>query len=152
MTAYSLEIDILREAGNWPSVEDVVQRAVGAAFEHTKIPGACEISIVLADNAFIQNLNRDYRGKDKPTNVLSFAQGDENFTGSLGDIVLAYETIERESIAQQKTFSDHLTHLLVHGFLHLLGHDHEEDSAAETMESVEIEILKTLGIKNPYEN
>ncbi|NBX02785.1 MAG: rRNA maturation RNase YbeY [Alphaproteobacteria bacterium] len=104
-----------------------------------------EITVVLADDAFVKNLNRDFRGKDKPTNVLSFP-GD----GHLGDIVLAFETIEREAKEQQKTFKAHVQHLLVHGTLHLLGHDHIKDAEAEKMEALEIKILKELGVANPY--
>lgn len=120
-----------------------------------------EITVVLADDAFIQELNRDYLGKDKPTNVLSFpAVADLEKTGRnlvkgqrdfyLGDIVLAVETIEREAAEQGKTIEAHLTHLLVHGTLHLLGHDHEDDSEAILMERIEIKILKKLGVRNPY--
>lgn len=110
--------------------------------------GDFEIAVVLADDAFVQNLNKQYRGKDKPTNVLSFpaSLGD----GELGDIILAFETIEREAAEQQKTFRNHATHLLVHGFLHLLGYDHIEEKEAEIMEKLEIKILKKLGISNPY--
>ena len=104
-----------------------------------------EMTVVLADDAFVKNLNRDFRGKNKPTNVLSFP-GD----GHLGDIVLAFETIERQAKEQNKTFKAHVQHLLVHGTLHLLGHDHMEEAEAEKMESLEIKILKELGVANPY--
>ena len=104
-----------------------------------------EMTVVLADDAFVRELNRDYRGKNKTTNVLSFP-GD----GHLGDIVLALETIEREAKEQQKTFRAHVQHLLVHGTLHLLGYDHEEDGQAEQMERREIKILEKLGVANPY--
>jgi probable rRNA maturation factor len=119
------------------------------------------IAVVLADDAFIHNLNRDYRGKNAPTNVLSFPS--ENLTESgirriakgqdehpLGDIVLALETIEREAREQGKTFRHHAMHLLAHGTLHLLGHDHMNDEDAAAMERREIKILKTLGVTNPY--
>ena len=119
--------------------------------------GDFEIAVVLADDDFVQNLNKQYRGKDKPTNVLSFP--DDSFSLSpkpqatslnLGDIILAFETIEKEATEQQKTFRNHSKHLLVHGFLHLLGYDHIKDKDAEIMEKLEIKILKKLGISNPY--
>lgn len=120
--------------------------------------GHAEISLVFADDSFIRELNRTYRDKDKPTNVLSFPQyepgevlKDAPFM-ALGDIVLALETIEREAVEQEKPFEDHLLHLFVHGLLHLLGHDHEEDGEAEIMENLEIRILEGIGIKNPYES
>lgn len=114
-----------------------------------------EISIVLADNDFVQNLNKDYRNKNKPTNVLSFPQTDESDFNMpfiiLGDIIIASQVIEEEAQEQNKTVSDHFTHMLVHGCLHLLHYDHETDEEAEEMEKLEIEILNELGIKNPYE-
>ena len=108
---------------------------------------ACEVSILLTDDAAIQVLNRDYRSFDKPTNVLSFPQDDEFL---LGDIAMAYETLAREAAEQDKTFHDHFTHLFVHGVLHLLGYDHEEKHDQEDMEQQEIKILHGLGIQNPY--
>lgn len=116
-----------------------------------------ELSIVLADNAFVQNLNHIYRGKDKPTNVLSFPQNTpESFEKGehapiLGDVILAFETVKSESISQNKKMKDHTAHLLVHGILHLLGFDHETADEAQRMETLEIKILDSLSIKNPYE-
>jgi probable rRNA maturation factor len=116
------------------------------------------VDIVLGDDTLLQNLNATYRHKDKPTNVLSFPQEDlkkgtylppQKFV-LLGDIVLSYQTIKAESLAQQKAFSHHLKHLIIHGFLHLLGFDHEHTTEAEEMEAVEIEILDSLNIPNPY--
>ena len=107
-----------------------------------------EVAVVLADDAFVQQLNKDYRGKNAPTNVLSFPNDEQ--TGELGDIILALETIEREATAQGKKFRDHAAHLLVHGFLHLLGYDHIKDAEAEVMEKKEIKILQKLAIANPY--
>jgi probable rRNA maturation factor len=109
--------------------------------------GSVELSVVLSDDAFVRQLNHKYRGKDKPTNVLSFPSGDAS---SLGDVILAFETVAQEAVAQQKTFRDHATHLIVHGVLHLLGHDHEDEREAQAMEQYEIKILKKLGVKNPY--
>lgn len=142
-----LEIDIDIRAGDWDHgfvkrIPDILERvALKVSLQDS------ELSLVLGDDAFVQTLNRDYRGKDKPTNVLSFPQDPP----LLGDIVLAYETIIREAGEQNKRFEDHCTHLLIHGFLHLLGHDHEDDEQAQIMETLEIEILGSLGIKNPYE-
>lgn len=109
---------------------------------------ACEVSILLTDDAAVQTLNRNYRGKDKPTNVLSFPQDDDVM---LGDIAMAYETLAREALEQDKTFQDHFTHLLVHSVLHLLGYDHEEKHDQKEMEKQEIDILHGLGISNPYD-
>ena len=117
-----------------------------------------EIAVVLADDAFIRELNRDYRCVDKATNVLSFPgmepwdarqlKGLDEFY--IGDVVLAYETLEREALAQQKPLREHAAHLLTHGVLHLLGYDHDEETAAARMEKLEIKILKKQGIDNPY--
>ncbi len=118
-----------------------------------------EFSVVLADDETIQALNRDYRGKDKPTNVLSFAALDSEDEDvqpptdqpwPVGDIILAYETIEKEALEQQKSFKSHYAHLVVHGTLHLLGYDHEDPHEANIMESLEIRILKKYGIDDPY--
>ncbi|HEX7776745.1 MAG TPA: rRNA maturation RNase YbeY [Parvibaculum sp.] len=163
--ASALDIDILREAGVWSSAaEETVRRAALRAFEVAGEGGEAELCVVLADDAFVQTLNKTYRGKDKPTNVLSFptgaipvAAGPEPLWGGetgrarpLGDIVLAEETLIREASEQSKSFTDHLSHLVVHGVLHLLGEDHEEDDAAELMEALEREILSSLGIADPY--
>lgn len=111
-----------------------------------------EIAVVLTDDVRIQSLNNQYRSKNKPTNVLSFpidaCSAGKNVIS--GDIILAYDTIDRESIAQEKTFRDHATHLIIHGLLHLMGHDHEEEAEARKMERIEVKILATLGISNPY--
>lgn len=116
-----------------------------------------ELTVTLTDDAAIQILNRDYRDKDKATNVLSFPMWNSmaeipNGSGDipLGDIIIAFETIQREAIEQGKSLADHFTHMLIHGFLHLLGYDHMTESEAKTMESLEIRVLKKFSIGNPY--
>lgn len=116
-----------------------------------------EVTVTLTNDKSIKVLNRDYREKDKPTNVLSFPMWDNmseipNGAGAipLGDIIIAFETIKREAIEQEKTLADHFTHMLIHGFLHLLGYDHMNETDATAMESLEIKILKKLSISNPY--
>lgn len=118
------------------------------------------MAVVLADDAFVRELNRNFRGKDKPTNVLSFPAAESMLKHrralaaagqcELGDVVLAYETVEREALEQGKSFRDHARHLLVHGTLHLLGYDHDSAAAAKKMESLEILILGKHGVDNPY--
>ncbi len=111
----------------------------------TIAPQASEASLVLTNDTEIKELNNEYRGLNKPTNVLSFETGDSEL---LGDIYISYDTAMRESGAEE--FVAHVTHLVIHGILHLLGHDHIKDSEAEIMEALEIKVLKKLGIKNPY--
>ncbi len=107
---------------------------------------AGSLSIVLADDAFMRDLNHTYRGKDKATNVLSFpGEGSE-----LGDVILAYETVKEEAGAQKKSFERHAAHLVVHGCLHLVGYDHEKEQEAEKMEAFEVKILSKMGFPNPY--
>ena len=106
-----------------------------------------EISVVLADDKFVHQLNKRYRGKDKPTNVLSF----ENEGLCAGDIVVAYGVLTREAREQHKSFQSHLAHLLVHGTLHLQGYDHLTESQANKMESLETKIMRKLGYDNPYQ-
>lgn len=116
------------------------------------VGGIAELSIVLTDDAEQMGLNRDWRGVDAPTNVLSFPQI-EPFSpviGILGDITLARQTLEREAAELGKSFADHFTHLVVHGFLHILGYDHVEESDALVMEGLETQILASLGIADPY--
>lgn len=117
-----------------------------------KVKGAAELSILLTDDAEQRALNQQWRGKDSSTNVLSFPQI-EPFApviGILGDITLARETLEREAAEQGISFPDHFRHLVVHGFLHILGYDHLTDDEAEQMESLETAILAKLGIADPY--
>ena len=114
-----------------------------------------EISLVLADDDFVHILNRDYRGKDKPTNVLSFENADKPPQGQpwlAGDIIIAYQTVLKEAKEQDKTFCAHLAHLLIHGTLHLQGYDHLNARQAKKMESLETKIMKNLGYQDPYQN
>ena len=143
----TITIDIDEHSGDWPAnASEIIERGVHAVLADQDIVSA-EASVVLGSDPFVQELNRDYRGKDKPTNVLSFPQD----LPLLGDLVFAYETVKRESDEQQKSFDEHLLHLCVHGTLHLLGYDHIGDAEAEEMEALEIKILATMGVKNPYE-
>jgi probable rRNA maturation factor len=142
------KINVMRVAGAWSQAISGYKRHIGnwcsAALAGKR---AGTVSVVLADDKFVQDLNYQYRGKNKPTNVLSFCgEGDE-----LGDIVLAFETIRREAKEQGKSFSAHTSHLVIHGVLHLLGFDHENSKHARKMEKKEIAILAGFGFKNPYE-
>ncbi len=158
MTQMEIETDTNILCDDWPDISDITESVIEALSQnlvfHEFSGRTTEISIVLADNAFIRNLNKTYRGKDKPTNVLSFPQdpGSGDREANLGDVILAYETVKEEADSQGKGFEDHVTHLLVHGILHLLAYDHEDDAEAEEMESLEIRVLESLGIKNPYED
>jgi probable rRNA maturation factor len=115
--------------------------------------GVMELSLVLADDALVRTLNRRWRGRNRATNVLSFASGDDGGQGRprlLGDVVLAYETVAREAAAQGKTLADHLAHLVTHGVLHLAGFDHAEDEEAQRMERLERRVLARIGVGDPY--
>ena len=133
-------------------------RVVGAVLDDPRVGLArdAEVSVVLADDPFIRRLNRDHRGKDQPTNVLSFPlEGDDAATAKgrrllLGDVVLAYRTIRREAKDEGKRLASHAAHMLVHGTLHLLGFDHERAKAARIMEAHEVRILRRLGVSDPY--
>ncbi|UXN71317.1 rRNA maturation RNase YbeY [Devosia neptuniae] len=124
------------------------------ALKHAKpkIKGAAELSILLTNDEEQHELNQQWRGKDSSTNVLSFPQIEPfgPVVGILGDITLARETLEREATEQDTSLSDHFTHLVVHGFLHILGYDHLTDAEALQMESLETQILAALGIDDPY--
>ena len=114
-----------------------------------------EVSLVLADDDFVHVLNRDYRGQDKPTNVLSFENKEKPPKGQpwmAGDIIVAYETVQKEARALKTPFLTHLAHLLIHGTLHLQGYDHLNDKEAQKMESKEIKIMKGLGYPDPYQD
>lgn len=156
-------IDIIVESALWraqPDAEATVRRALTQAAAAMST-GHAELAVVLTDNSAIRTLNREWRGIDEPTNVLSFparpadparkqAREAGGAPGFLGDIVLAYETVAQEAAADGKPFDHHLAHLAVHGFLHLLGFDHEHDNDAEAMEELELKILARLNVADPY--
>ncbi len=107
-----------------------------------------EINVLLSNDSEVQKLNKEYRGKNKPTNVLSFETGDDFL---LGDIVMSFDTLKKEAKEQNISIENHYMHLLCHGILHLLGFDHIDDDEAREMEFFEVKILEKLGIDNPYE-
>ena len=129
-------------------------RIVTAIFAANRAAGPAlgTVTVVVDDDARIRELNRLWRGFDKPTNVLSFPSPDTQPgpARTLGDIAISYETAAREAAAEDKSFADHIAHLSVHGFLHLLGYDHESDDDAEEMEGLERAILARIGISDPY--
>ena len=154
-----MEIAITIEAGGWAGEEALhalAKRAAEAVLAETgqEAPRDAELSLLFTDDAHIRVLNRDWRGKDKATNVLSFPAFDVTPGGAippmLGDIVLAFETVRSEAELEEKPFDHHLMHLIVHGLLHLLGHDHEDDAEAEAMETLERAALARLAIPDPY--
>ena len=153
--------EVLVVADCWqtePDAEAVIHRAIDVAAEIADADvGEAEIAVMLTDDSGIQTLNSNWRGIDKPTNVLSFPALQPTGSGApddaprmLGDIAIAYQTTRKEADDEQKPFDHHLSHLAVHGFLHLIGYDHEKDDDAEAMESLEAEILAQLGIPDPY--
>jgi probable rRNA maturation factor len=148
-------IDVEVEADAWvqtlPDVEARVVRAAQAALDAVP-PTDLEaplVAVLLTDDETLADLNQRFRGKPGPTNVLSFP-APPNPEGQIGDIALAYGVCAREASEQGKSLQDHLTHLSVHGVLHLLGYDHEADGEAEAMEALERSILETLGVADPY--
>lgn len=160
-TSLDLNLDVRAQSRRWhelgklASLRALVTDALAAGLAVTPrrpLPGA-ELSLLLTDDKRIRVVNRDWRGFDKATNVLSFpAAPPERIAASplLGDIVLAYETVAREAEAEGKTKADHLSHLVIHGLLHLLGEDHETEAQARRMEALEVEALARLGIADPY--
>jgi probable rRNA maturation factor len=135
-------------------ISAVAQSAFAAAARKIGLPDdiSSEISLTLADDATVRAANAEWRGKDTATNILSFPMaGPGGAPGPLlGDLILAYETVAREAALEDKSLGAHFRHLLVHGFLHLVGYDHVEEAEAEAMERLEVEILAELGIANPY--
>jgi probable rRNA maturation factor len=144
----SLCIDVTPLCDRWPDLSDHIRPAVTAALTQIELRNLGELSVVLSDDAHVRTLNRDYRGKDKPTNVLSFPMAVG--TGLMGDVVFAFETIGQEAADQGKSFLAHFSHLLIHGVLHLQGFDHQTEADAAAMEAHEIRALARLSIDNPY--
>jgi probable rRNA maturation factor len=145
----NLEVDVLVNSLLWRGHEDLLSKALAAAAAAENKPGT--VSLLLGDDASVAELNQQFRNKAGPTNVLSFppAPGTSE-PGFLGDIALAAETIVEQAQFQGKKFEHHAAHLVVHGFLHLIGYDHEKPADAEIMERREREILISLGIEDPY--
>ncbi len=156
-------IEISVQYPEWEKLGDIyniIKLTAKTALNSAILPKICidrdlEISVVLANDDLVQILNREYRQKDKPTNILTFATLDsEEIPTSgvlnLGDIILSYETMERESQEKGTFMLDHIKHLTVHGVLHLLGYDHQTEDEANDMETLEIRILEQLGVQNPY--
>jgi len=146
----ALSIDVQIQSPLWDA-EPAAAQTVRAAIEATAalVPAASEVSVLLTDDASVRDLNRAWRGLDKPTNVLSFPAAKAG-GALLGDIAIAYETLAGEAAADTKPFLHHLAHLAVHGFLHLLGYDHQTDSQADAMEGLERAALARLDIADPY--
>ena len=153
--------EVLVVADCWQTegdAEAIIHRAVAmAAAVVDADTGDAELAVMLTDDAGVRTLNKNWRGIDKPTNVLSFpalqppaGHEPDDTPRMLGDIAIAYETTRREADDEQKPFDHHLSHLAIHGFLHLIGYDHEKDADAEAMENLEREILAQLGIPDPY--
>ncbi len=156
----AIRVDVVEDSGDWRELEPVapvVDRLVGAAAEY--LPGQAQpavATLVLASDARVRTLNRQWRGKDSPTNVLSFpaapipAKAAAHAEVFLGDIVLASETLLREAAEAGIEASHHFQHLVLHGLLHLLGFDHQTEDEADVMEGLEIRVLAALGIANPF--
>ena len=151
-----LSIDIAVEHEAWHQLGDLDALAARAAAAtlaagETAVADGAEWSIVLADDAFVRDLNARWRGKDQPTNVLSFPTDGAAREHALGDVIVAWETSAREAAGRGWTMADYLGHLLVHGLCHLLGLDHEAEAEAEAMEALEARALAALGIASPFD-
>ena len=145
-------VDVRVDSALWqgqPLAEQTVHTAIAAAAAALATANG-EVSIVLTDDAGIKKLNRDWRGIDKPTNVLSFPASKTGGAKLLGDIVIAYETLTQECEDEGRIFLHHLAHLTVHGFLHLIGYDHQNDSQADEMEGLESKIMSAMNMPDPY--
>ncbi|MEQ8558442.1 MAG: rRNA maturation RNase YbeY [Henriciella sp.] len=147
----SVTLDLRVEADEWtahlPGLAETCEHALSAAFALTSEAG--EVALLLTDDSEMHALNRDWRNKDKPTDVLSFP-ADPIEAPFLGDIAIGLGVASRDAETRGITLADHLSHLIIHGYLHLLGHDHMEDTEARQMETLEIRALATLGIADPY--
>lgn len=145
-------IETIVESDRWRAALGGVEALAARCFEAARLGEprlGGEIALLLADDAALRALNARFRGKDAPTNVLSFPSGEEA-PGFLGDIAVAFETAAREADEKGIALADHAAHLIVHGLLHLVGHDHETAEEAEKMEALEIDVLDALGVSNPY--
>lgn len=162
-----MELDLTLEDTRWGDLSPLAERAVAAALNHLEIDSeSCEVSLLACGDARIAELNAAFRDKVTPTNVLSWPsvelaadrdggmpeRPEPDFTGeiALGDIAISFDSCAREADAAGKNLQDHVTHLIVHGVLHLLGYDHVRDADATLMEGLEVEILGKLGLDNPY--
>ncbi|WP_170426788.1 rRNA maturation RNase YbeY [Ruegeria arenilitoris] len=162
-----MNLDVTIEDDRWQQLEPLAARAIGAVLDHIGLQSElCEVSVLGCDDTRIADLNAEFREKPTPTNVLSWPAEDlaaekagdtpdlprPDFTGeiALGDIAISYDTCTREAAEAGKSMDDHVTHLIIHGTLHLLGYDHMRDPDATLMEGVEVEILGKLGIDDPY--
>jgi len=153
-----LSVTLVEEDGDWSgfgALNEAIQQAAAALARRVSVVSGSEASVVLGSDALVRRLNRTYRGKDAATNVLSFpfqrppGAGPEE-GAYLGDVVLAAETVQLEADGRGIERKQHLQHLVVHGLLHLLGYDHDTDSEAEAMERLEVDILATIGVSDPY--
>ena len=165
--SHQLEIAVSLQDAAWreelEDLEDMTQRSIETALRcldeaapERAVQGAVEVSLLFADDAAVAELNETYRGRQGPTNVLSFPNMEQAGPPAgqprlLGDVVLARQTVRREAATQGKSLRAHTTHLLIHGLLHLLGYDHESDGDAAEMEALEIAILAEIGLPDPYE-
>ncbi|MES2906280.1 MAG: rRNA maturation RNase YbeY [Pseudomonadota bacterium] len=152
----SFELDVVSSSSLWGDAalwQNLFEKAATETFKKTELDNqALQVSLLLADDAEIALYNEQWRGKAMPTNVLSFPSAPQaRAAGFLGDIVMSYETLQREAQEQQKSLQNHALHLFVHGLLHLLGHDHDISAEAEAMEAQERKILLELGVPDPYE-
>lgn len=163
----AVKVDLRADCKAWkdalPDVRKIVEKAARAAWktgnagDYALPVKNAEVSVMLTNDDAVRALNREYRGVDRPTNVLSFAALDDEDEPIvdpmlLGDIVVAFETTEREAAEQNKTLAEHFFHLIVHGVLHLIGYDHVEDADAEVMEALETKIMVENGMDDPYES
>jgi probable rRNA maturation factor len=153
----TIVVDIVIESPAWdalPGLEALAQRVVRQceAVSDVELAQDCELSLAFCGDAAVRALNAQWRGQDKPTNVLSFpTPGSVAKKPMLGDIVIAYETVAREAEAWNRSLADYTAHMICHGFLHLIGYDHESPADAEVMEALERRIAQALGIDDPYE-
>ncbi len=157
MSRGGVDVDVRIASKDWRDViasdEDLIARSINAAAKAADVPGG-SVDVLLTSDDEMRALNVQWRGKDKPTDVLSFPSGEAALgTGSpfLGDIALGWGTCVRDAKETDTDMQAHLAHLTIHGFLHLVGYDHEESEAADVMEALEAKVLASLGYADPYE-